>query len=184
MEAIRLMSEKARARRGGVWGKGTRRSQIASTGRSPKWMTGSQMWTGQSRSSCKAPCEGSDRMNLHPQEMAREQTDMSREEIGVCLEELDERGAHRPIKDGLEDDGVEHVTTAEDKDGKTHPDDEGDTSEEEREMPGTRRPRRGSGWWGIGRPLQPHCKGINKDFVDGAGILSPGRWKIKDRPLP
>ena len=66
------------------------------------------------------------------------------------------------------------------------PDLEGDeeTSEEERELPGRRRPRRGEGWWGIGRPLQPHRKGLNKEFVDGAGLPSPGRWRVKDRRLP
>ena len=32
--------------------------------------------------------------------------------------------------------------------------------------------------------MQPHMKGKAKNFVDGAGIPSPGRWRIKDRRLP
>ena len=51
---------------------------------------------------------------------------------------------------------------------------ESDTSEEERELPGQIRPPRGSGWWGVGRALQPHRKGLRKEFVDGAGLASPG----------
>ena len=32
--------------------------------------------------------------------------------------------------------------------------------------------------------MQPHRKGLNKDFVDGAGLPSPGRWKVSARNLP
>ena len=32
--------------------------------------------------------------------------------------------------------------------------------------------------------MQPHRKGLNKDFVDGAGLPSPGRWRVGKRNLP
>ena len=40
------------------------------------------------------------------------------------------------------------------------------------------------GWWGIGSTLKPHRKGRIKLFVDGAGLPSPGRWRIANRRLP
>ena len=98
-------------------------------------------------------------------------------EIDHASEWANEMGVHRPIKDGLENDGS--VTLSDDEDSgppNLVGDSEDDTSEEERELPGTRRPRRGEGWWGIGKPLQPQRKGLNKDFTDGAGLPSPGRW--------
>ena len=58
------------------------------------------------------------------------------------------------------------------------------TSDEESELPGTARPRKGAGWWGRGPPLRPMRKGIPRDFVDGAGLCSPGRWPIDRRILP
>ena len=86
---------------------------------------------------------------------------------------------------GLEDDGGGDLTEVEDAEAeKPRNTEEDDTSEEERELPGQRRPKRGEGWWGIGRPIQPHRKGLNKEFVDGAGLPSPGRWKVNDRRLP
>ena len=63
-------------------------------------------------------------------------------------------------------------------------DDEVPTSDEEKEWPGRRRPKYGEGWWGHGRPLRAQKKGLTKDFTDGAGLPSPGRWRIHDRRLP
>ena len=50
-----------------------------------------------------------------------------------------------------------------------------DTSDEERELGGRPRPRRGAGWWGTGPPVATSRKGLNRPFVDGGGICSPGR---------
>ena len=47
-----------------------------------------------------------------------------------------------------------------------------DTSDEERELGGRPRPRRGAGWWGIGPPVATSRKGLNRPFVDGGGICS------------
>ena len=58
------------------------------------------------------------------------------------------------------------------------------TSDEEFELPGTRRPQKGEGWWGFGPPFKPLRKGIPRDFVDGAGLCSSGRWPIQHRRLP
>ena len=92
-DAIRRMSEKARVRRGSIWGKGVTRSGISPTGRSPSWVVD------------QAP-EASHRMDIHPHDLNFVETNRSAEEIQTCSERLDERGAHRPIKDGLEDDGM------------------------------------------------------------------------------
>ena len=96
-------------------------------------------------------------------------------------------GAYGPIKDGLthiakellssDDDGDQKTTQAEDVA-------EALTSDEERELPGQTRPKRGAGWWGSGRPMRTHRKGLAGDLVDGSGLPSPGRWKVSDRNLP
>ena len=80
---------------------------------------------------------------------------------------IDEEGVHLPIKDGRE-------TLSEDEqevysDGRAqkhhvqqnHVDDA--TSEDECELPGQRRPKRGMGWWGHGRPLRAQKKGLAND---------------------
>ena len=58
------------------------------------------------------------------------------------------------------------------------------TSDEEAELPGTRRPKKGEGWWGHGHTMLSLRKGIPKPFCDGAGLCSPGRWPIQRRRLP
>ena len=32
--------------------------------------------------------------------------------------------------------------------------------------------------------MQPHRKGVVKEFIDGAGYPSPGRWSVEKRRLP
>ena len=113
-------------------------------------------------------------IRLEDLEFAEE--NQSRQEIDWVSTNLDEKGIHRPIKDGLGDDG-RGTLSEEEADLQAEPaamEDE-ETSEEERELPGVRRPRRGAGWWGLGKPLQPHRKGMGKEFTDGAGLPSPGR---------
>ena len=94
---------------------------------------------------------------------------------------IDEVGVHLPIKDGLNDDGRDTLSEEEDGDDQSRiPGEDPDAiTDEERELPGRLRPPRGAGWWGRGRPLQPHRKGLKKDFVNGAGLPSPGRWRIR-----
>ena len=124
--------------------------------------------------------------DIRAEDMSLAQERITRDTVEETSTQLDEQGVHRPIKDGLVQDGREHLSEDENGEAKTDGNDEqdNDTSEEEREMPGVRRPKRGEGWWGRDRPLQPHRKGLNKDFGDGAGLASPGRWKVKDRRLP
>ena len=112
---------------------------------------------------------------------------VSEEERRRAESEIDEVGAYGPIKDGLthianellssDDDGDQKTTQA--KDVAEVP-----TSDEERELPGQTRPKRGAGWWGSGRPMRTHRKGLAGDLVDGSGLPSPGRWKVSDRNLP
>ena len=112
----------------------------------------------------------------------------SKEKVAEVSAQLDEFGVHRPIKEGLEDEGKGTLSDEDGFDGDITVkvpeliDDE--TTDEERELPGVFRPERGAGWWGRGRALQPHRKGLVKEFADGAGFPSPGRWKVKDRRLP
>ena len=100
---------------------------------------------------------------------------VSAEIIERQTRELEEIGTGRPIKDELEI-------------GAFAPEEfpvPGDlTTDEETELPGTVRPPKRSGWWGRGPPLRPHRKGVPRDFVDGAGLCSPGRWEIDKRVLP
>ena len=106
------------------------------------------------------------------------------EEVEYQSNMLDEKGIRRPIKDGLEEEGKETLVEEDERNTAEEEDLDDITTDEERELPGQRRPPRGSGWWGIGRPLQPRRKGVNNDFADGAGLPSPGRWNIRDRRLP
>ena len=60
----------------------------------------------------------------------------------------------------------------------------GVTTDEESELPGTKRPRKGAGWWGQGQPIRTWRKSVQRDFADGAGLCSPGRWPVAQRKLP
>ena len=84
-------------------------------------------------------------------------------EVQRVSEALNERGIHRPIKDGLEDDGKEHLEPDDEKEQpeeSKNDEDEDATSAEEREMPGVFRPARGKGWWGAPPkgPEQGFCR--------------------------
>ena len=72
---------------------------------------------------------------------------VARDTVEETYTQLDEKGVHRPIKDGLEQNGLEHLSEDEKDEEKLIEtgilDD--DTSEEERESPGVRRPKRGAG---------------------------------------
>ena len=50
-----------------------------------------------------------------------------------------------------------------------------DTSEEEREQEGGRRPLLYRGYWGQGQPLMANRKGGPTPIADGGGLCSPGR---------
>ena len=100
---------------------------------------------------------------------------MSAESIQTQTLALEEIGTGRPIKDELELGAYAPVS---------HPIAGDVTTDEETELPGTARPPKRSGWWGRGPPLRPHRKGVPRDFVDGGGLCSPGRWEIDKRVLP
>ena len=89
--------------------------------------------------------------------------------------EMDSIGVHAPIKDELGLGPYEPPT--QELEGEI-------TTDEETELPGTRRPRKGEGWWGRGPPVRPIRKGIPRESVDGGGLCSPGRWPIDKRILP
>ena len=45
-------------------------------------------------------------------------------------------------------------------------------------------PERGSGWTGIGSPLQAGNGYTSRDYCDGQGLPSPGRWPVQNRRYP
>ena len=111
---------------------------------------------------------------------------VSQEEIDRATRLMDSKGVDRPIREGLDKTVVPDLSEDEHAQGPsaTSANTGDSTSEEERELPGTVRPKKGAGWWGRGPPLRPQRKGLEKVFVDGAGFPSPGRWKPDQRKLP
>ena len=97
------------------------------------------------------------------------------ERIQEASDEIEARSREAPIKDGLKLDG--HKPEMTDAPNEI-------TTDEETEHPGTTRPKKGAGWWGFGPPIRPLKKGVPRDFVDGAGLCSPGRWPISQRRIP
>ena len=73
------------------------------------------------------------------------QSTASEDAVEETSRQLDERGIHRPIKDGLENDGKDTLSDDDDPEpsGTKIIDADAETSEEEAELPGTRRPKRG-----------------------------------------
>ena len=88
-------------------------------------------------------------------------------QVGEDMVTLNEIGTDRPVKDELELGDCEPKKMQLPGDG---------TTDEEVELPGTFRPRRGAGWVGRGLPLPTHRNGTRKDLVDGAGLCSP--WSM------
>ena len=71
---------------------------------------------------------------------------------------MNEKGVNRPIREGLDMDVRAHLSDDELDEGPSASgsklrDDEA-TSEEEPELPGVTRPKKGAGWWGRGQPIQ------------------------------
>jgi hypothetical protein len=56
------------------------------------------------------------------------------------------------------------------------------TSDEEES--GEIRAKVGTGWRGIGHPLRYSNKLVKREYHDGAGLCSPGRWAFSQRRLP
>ena len=106
---------------------------------------------------------------------------VSQEQIARASEEMDKKGVDRPIREEIDVDFKKHLSDEEEAGDVTEAD---ATTDEEPEMPGMVRPKKGAGWWGRGAPLKPHKKGIIKEFVDGGGFPSPGRWTMSRRVLP
>ena len=117
-------------------------------------------------------------------------------EVEKASREMDKRGIEIPIREGIDIDieknwdsdgqsGEEEDRSGNSKaiGGNSGLDNE-QTSEEEEQLPGTKRPKKGAGWWGKGPALQTSKKGLSRDFVDWAGYPSPGRWPLAQRRLP
>ena len=45
-------------------------------------------------------------------------------------------------------------------------------------------PKKGAGWTGVGSPLQVGVGYTSRDYCDGQGLPSPGRWPVKSRRYP
>ena len=45
-------------------------------------------------------------------------------------------------------------------------------------------PEKGAGWTGVGSPLQVGVGYISRDYCDGQGLPSPGRWPVESRRYP
>ena len=111
-------------------------------------------------------------------------TQPSEDTIASVTEQCNKKGIDRPLAEGPD------LTTTHGENnslGSHHqrPDwANADTTDEETELPGTCRPKRGDGWWGYGPPLYIHHKGEPRPITDGAGLPSPGRWPVKRRRLP
>jgi len=151
------------------------------------WTLKGRKWTGASSSSAPARAQGDEEFtNIRVDDIDYSKDSRSREEVDQSTAKVERAGAELPIKDGLDQDVREWLSEDELNDDTTKPRVPADdvTTDEERELPGVKRPKRGAGWWGRGRALRTTRKGIGREFVDGAGLPSPGRWKIKDRILP
>ena len=116
-----------------------------------------------------------DQSNKQKKECRWLPTNVSQEEVEAATQHAEDRGIHAPIKDGLD--------TPLDSRKRLDPAD-WPTSEDESELPGVKRPPKGSGWWGNRSPLRATKKGIERPFTDGAGLASPGRWAKDRRNLP
>ena len=110
---------------------------------------------------------------------------ISTEELQQATAAADAKGIDHCIKDGPDiaipaPSSEEDEVTSWDKVGLL-----GDESTDvETELGGIRRPQRGEGYWGSGPPLRIPRKGKHRDFVDGAGLCSPGQWPKDRRRLP
>ena len=110
---------------------------------------------------------------------------VSQADIDKASKKVDEKGADLPIREGPDLDLRPHVSDDEVEVSAAGVGDmEEVTTDEEPELPGLKRPKKGSGWWGRGPPIRPQRKGLVKNFIDGAGYPSPGRWKVDQRRLP
>ena len=109
----------------------------------------------------------------------------SADDIATATAQAEAKGTDQTIKDGIDqelpDPSSEEDTAREWAKVGTKGD---DTTDEETELGGCRRPKRGEGFWGAGQPLKVSRKGLLRDVVDGAGLCSPGRWAKARRKLP
>jgi hypothetical protein len=164
-------------------------TMVDTTTRTPSSRTAGFDFNGDTASENKTDVESvSDMAWIHPKDLDLNRVEVPQDEVDKASEEADRKGVGRPIREGIEGDVQEALSEDETHDPTERlPKDAEDiasTSEEERELPGTRRPKRGEGWWGRGEALRPYRKGTARDFVDGAGLPSPGRWPVERRRLP
>ena len=107
------------------------------------------------------------------------------ESVAAATAEADAKGIDHCVKDGI--DMALPAPSSEEDDVRSwgqvgQPED--NTTDEETELGGVRRPKRGEGHWGSGPPMKVSRKGAQRDFIDGAGLCSPGRWPKSRRRIP
>ena len=124
------------------------------------------------------------KVEVYIRDLQNDPESVPEEEIIRASRRADEKGVGRAIKDGLErDKGISDLEFDEPREpqkgrqAEQLAEDPDATTDEEPELPGLRRPKYGEGWWGRGPTLRPHKKGLVKEFIDGAGYPSPGRWR-------
>ena len=107
------------------------------------------------------------------------------DEIAAASAAADAKGIDQAIKDGI-DQEIPEPSSEEDARREWakvgHDDDH--TTDEEKELNGFVRPKKGAGHWGKGPALKVNRKGVMRDMVDGGGLCSPGRWPKPRRRLP
>ena len=111
----------------------------------------------------------SDMVWIHPKDLDLKKEEVPQHVVEKASREVDRKGADRPIREGIDCDPKEDLSEDETHDPAGRPprdaEDIATTSEEERELPGTYRPKRGKGWWGRGEALRPFRKGAARDFA-------------------
>ena len=150
---------------------GSTTTSTTTTTHSSRTTTGASARTSEARPERTSTDYNPGNLNFHvePASVAR---------VKHATDLADRKGIGTPILEGI-DELLDHDR----KLGEATIDNDA-TTDEERELGDFVRPKLNSGFWGIGPTLQPHRKGMAKTFIDGAGLPSPGRWKVANRRLP
>ena len=130
----------------------------------------------------------SDMAGIHPKDLDLNRVEVPQDVVDKASEEADRKGVGRPIREGIEGDVQEALSEDETHDPTEQlPKDAEDiasTSEEERELPVTRRPKRGEGWWGRGEARLSGRTGKERHgtslMVQAYRLPVDGRWSGGD----
>ena len=93
----------------------------------------------------------------------------TKDEIDDATTKLDEIGGFAPIMDELK---------LGDSEPTERPIETDLTSDEESELPGTQRPRKGAGWWGRGPELRRAGSGAEASAAAGPGGSLADEWPL------